>query len=183
MIYEDHTIYQNVNEIDTLLLLWMTTPDLLGYIWWNIKWSLSDTPKVLSHDGYSIWNQIKIKQFRSDNAKELAFIYFFHSNRVIHQFSCVERPGQNSIIDIKHQHLLNVARALLFQSNIPNIYWFECISCATFLTNRIPSKTLKQDTPYEKLYHKQPDYYRFRTFGCLAFASTLLSNRKNSYQG
>ena len=124
----------------------------------------------------------KIKVFRSDNAKELALIDFFNNEGVIHQFSCVERPQQNSVVERKHQHLLNVARALFFQSKVPTSFWSECVSCATFLINRTPSKLLKFLTPYEKLHKCPPDFSRFRSFGCLDFASTLPSSRNNYTQ-
>ena len=55
---------------------------------------------------------MKIKVFRSNNAKELIFTDFFDEMGVIHLFSYVERPQQNSIVERKHQHLLNVAQAL-----------------------------------------------------------------------
>lgn len=52
-----------------------------------------------------------IKQFRFDNASELAFTDFFHTKGVLHQYSCVARPVQNSLVERKSQDLLNVARS------------------------------------------------------------------------
>ena len=54
----------------------------------------------------------KIKSMRGANALELSFIDFFFRSKGIH--SCVDTPQQNSMVERKHQHLLNVARALHF---------------------------------------------------------------------
>jgi len=43
----------------------------------------------------------------------------FSSKGIIHQKTCVETPKQNGIAERKHQHILNVTRALLFQANLP----------------------------------------------------------------
>ena len=48
-----------------------------------------------------------IKTFRSDNAKELYLADFLVDKRVIHQFCYVGRPQQNTVVERKHQHLLN----------------------------------------------------------------------------
>jgi hypothetical protein len=62
---------------------------------------------------------LKIKCIRTDNGSEFSMTNFFSSKGVIHQLTCVEIPQQNAIAERKHQHLLNVARTLRFQANLP----------------------------------------------------------------
>ena len=116
-----------------------------------------------------------VKTIRSGNALELSKSYeileFFASTGIMHQTSCVQTPQQNGIVERKHKHLLEVSRALLFQSFLHVKYWGECVLVTTYLINRLPTKLLKGKTPYELLHGKAPFYNHLGVFGCLCFMS------------
>jgi len=118
-----------------------------------------------------------VNVIRSDNALELSRSYeileFFATFRITHQTSFVETPQQNSIVERKHKHLLEVSKVLMFQASIPLRYWDECVLTATYLINRLPTKVLQGKTPYELLHGSVPTYSQSRVFGCLCFVATL----------
>lgn len=117
----------------------------------------------------------RVKQIRTDNGPEFSLPQFYGSRRILHQKSCVATPQQNGRVERKHQHILNVARALLFQSKLPKKYWGYATPHAVYIINRVPSKLLDYKTPYEKLYDSVPNLQDLKTFGC--FVSTLSAKR------
>ncbi|KAF7112856.1 hypothetical protein RHSIM_RhsimUnG0185000 [Rhododendron simsii] len=126
---------------------------------------------VFSGDGDLFLPQIQ--QDRFDNGSEFLsnkMQHFFSENGVIHQRSCVSTPQQNGVVERKHRHLLEVARALRFQANLPLSFWGECILTATYLINKTPTLLLQNRSPHEVLFCKQPSYSTLRVFGCLVFA-------------
>ncbi len=74
---------------------------------------------------------------------------------IIHQTTCSGVPHQNGVAERKNQHLLEVARSLMFQMNVPKYMWSEAVITATYLINRMPSKILGMKSPAELLLGKQ----------------------------
>ena len=119
----------------------------------------------------------KIKALTSDNGQEFNMPAFYQEHGIIHQLSCVETLEHNRRVERKHQHLLNVARSLMFQSKLPLTCWTDYILTVTHLINLTPSIILNNQTPYHDLFQKPPTYNYLRVFGCLCFASTITNNR------
>lgn len=151
--------------------------DFSRVTWTYLMKYKSDAYSLLVHFLAYVRNQFQtcVKTIRSDNGTEFtnnSFQKILCDSGILQQFSCPGTPQQNGVVERKHRHLLNVARALRFQADLPLIFWGDCILTATYLINRTPSKLLAGQTPYEKLYGHPPDFTHLRTFGCLCYAST-----------
>ena len=73
-------------------------------------------------------------------------------NGMLHETSCVDTPSQNGVAEHKNRHLLETARALLFQMNVSKPFWADAVSIACFLINRMPSSVLHGEIPYKILF-------------------------------
>ena len=112
----------------------------------------------------------QVKIVRSDNGTEFTCLgSYFREHGVLHQTSCVGTPQQNGRVERKHRHILNVSRALLFQSKLPVKFWGEAVMTAAHLINRTPTKVLQGRSPYEMLHGTTPQYDHLRVFGSLCY--------------
>lgn len=61
---------------------------------------------------------------------------------------------------------------------MPLKLWDEAFLTAVFLINRLPSKVIQNDTPYERLFGQKPDYSFLRTFSCACWPNPRPYNTK-----
>ena len=110
----------------------------------------------------------KIKIFQSDGGGEFTskqFATHLTSCGIKHHLSCPHTPQQNGLAERKHRHLTELGLSMLFQSHTPLKYWVEAFYSANFISNIIPSTTLKQKSPSEILFKQPPDYSFLQVFG------------------
>jgi len=90
-----------------------------------------------------------------------------------HQISCVNTPQQNNIVERKHSHLLNVARALMTQSHLPKIYLSYYVIHVVHIINMLPTLVSNYSSPHEMFYKTEVDFNGLKVFGSLCYVSTL----------
>ncbi|WZZ88610.1 hypothetical protein YC2023_117189 [Brassica napus] len=114
----------------------------------------------------------KIKILRSDNGGEYtsnAFKQHLSQYGILHQTSCPYTPQQNGVAERKNRHLMEVARSLMFQSNVPKRFWSDAVATACYLINRTPTKILNEKAPFEVLNKYKPVLDYLKVFGCLCY--------------
>ena len=121
----------------------------------------------------------RVKRIRSDGGGEYInkAMAAFCSAKGIHQESTHPySPQQNGVAERLNRTLLDKARAMMRDANLPLRYWGEAMQTANYLRNRSPSKHHGK-TPYEVLFGRKPDVSHLRVFGC-ATSSLIPAERR-----
>ena len=114
----------------------------------------------------------RIKIFRSDNALEYtqyAFQAILHSYGTVHQLTCPGTFQQNSRVERKLHHILDIVCALLLSAKVSGPFWGEVALHVVHVIDRILSPVIQNQTPYERLFRSPPDYHYLHSFGSACF--------------
>lgn len=117
-----------------------------------------------------------IKAIITNNGIEFMMHDYFSSHGIILQTSCIENPQQNGRVEIMHQHILGVVRALLFQSSLPKQFWSFAMAHVIHITNRMFTPLLSNKSFFECLHKYLLDMGKLKIFRCLCYAATIKSH-------
>ncbi|KAI3655488.1 hypothetical protein MP638_000782, partial [Amoeboaphelidium occidentale] len=117
-------------------------------------------------------DHLSVKLVRSDNAKEYLskdLLTFYESKGIMYQLSVRYTPQQNGVSERKNRTIVETARTLLIDSKLPTCCWHLALDTATYLVNRLPSKSLNGKSPFEMFFNRKPELSHLKRFGCLAY--------------
>jgi hypothetical protein len=126
-------------------------------------------PIQCKSDVFSVFNKFllmverlfntKIQQVQTDwGGKFRSLDTFFHKLGIIHRVSCFHTHQQQGCVECKHHHIIDITLALLAESHVPKPFWNEACQTSCYLINRLPTPTLQNKSPFQKLFNCSLDY-------------------------
>jgi hypothetical protein len=123
---------------------------------------------------------VSIKCLRSDGGGEYfsnEFSEYLKKHGIQRKYSCSYSPQQNGVVERKNRHIVEIARAMLNEKNLPNYFWAEVVATAVYIMNRTPTVAVHGMTPEEKFTGKKPNVSHLKVFGCIAYVHVLDEKR------
>ena len=156
--------------------------DFSRYTWTMFLVQKNDAFKAFKKYAKQIQNEksLTIASIRSDHGGEFQnsdFEEFCEEHGISHNFSAPRTPQQNGVVERKNRSLVELARTMLSDSNLPKYFWAEAVSTTCFVSNRVNIRPILKKTPYELFKGRKPNIAFFHIFGCKCF---VLNNNKDN---
>ena len=123
----------------------------------------------------------KIKVLHSDNGGEHVdkdFIDFCVKEGIKREWIAPYNPEQNGVAERKNRNIVEAARAMMYDQDMPKFLWAEACNTIVYVQNRTPHQALGKITPEKVFTGKTPEVNRFRIFGNLAYYHIPEEKRK-----
>ncbi|GKB89558.1 putative ribonuclease H-like domain-containing protein, partial [Tanacetum coccineum] len=159
----------------------VVTDDFSRFFWVFFLATKDETSGILKTFITEIENQLdhKVKVIRSDNGTEFKnsiMNQFCEMKGIKREFSVARTPQQNGVAERKNRTLIEAARTMLVDSNLPTTFWAEAVNTACYVLNRVLVIKPHNKTPYELIHGRTPLIDFMKPFGCPV---TILNTRDN----
>ena len=96
------------------------------------------------------------------------------------EFSTPYNPQQNGIAERKNITIMEAARAMLHDQDLPMHLWAEAARTTVYVQNHTPHRVLKKKTLEEVFSSKKPEVIHLRIFGCPVYIHIPKEKRTKS---
>jgi transposase InsO family protein len=110
----------------------------------------------------------RIKCLRSDNGGEFTskeFMDYCSSHGIKRQFSVARTPQQNGVVERKNRTVQEMARTMLMDSKLTDIFWTQTMHTTVHIQNRVMLRNNTDKTPYELWKGRLTHVKHFGVFG------------------
>lgn len=122
-----------------------------------------------------------VKELLTDGGKEFNNAEVHQVTEAVglhHRISMPYTPEQNGAAERENRILVEAARSMLYNKDLPKKLWAEAINTASHVLNRTGPTQVEGKTPYELWYNKPPCIDHLRIFGTECFVHIPSQKRK-----
>ncbi|KAJ9558178.1 hypothetical protein OSB04_012792 [Centaurea solstitialis] len=156
--------------------------DYSRYTWTKFLKTKDETSNLIINFIKAVQVQLKlpVQTVRSDDGTEFknqVLKGFYTSLGITQTFSAARTPEQNGVVERRNRTLVEAARSMLAQSQLPQYLWAEAVNTACYTQNRSIIHRRFGKTPYHLLFRRIPNIDYFKVFGCPCFVLNETENR------
>ncbi|KAJ9541062.1 hypothetical protein OSB04_027568 [Centaurea solstitialis] len=156
--------------------------DFSRYTWTKFLKTKDETSSLIINFIKAVQVQLKlpVQTVRSDNGTEFkntVLKSFYNSFGITQTFSAARTPEQNGVVERRNRTLVEAARSMLAESQLPQYLWAEAVNTACYTQNRSIIHRRFGQTPYHILFGRIPSVGHFKVFGCKCFVLNETENR------
>ncbi|KAK2388316.1 hypothetical protein QL285_062010 [Trifolium repens] len=122
-----------------------------------------------------------LKVLRTDGGGEYTsteFENYCKEQGIIHEVTAPYTPQHNGLAERRNRSILDMARSMVKQKNLPKRFWGEAVATAVYILNRSPTKKLKDKVPEEVWSKSKPSVSHLKVFGSLCYKHVPDAKRK-----
>lgn len=111
--------------------------------------------------------QAKVKTLPTDRGGEFVsheFHAYCDKHGIKRHLTAPYSPQKNEVVERRNRTLLEMTRGILKHMSMPNSLWGEAIRHATYLINRVATRSLEGCTLYEALRRRKPNLSHLKVF-------------------
>ncbi|KAJ9566358.1 hypothetical protein OSB04_002324 [Centaurea solstitialis] len=156
--------------------------DFSRYTWTKFLKTKDETSSLIINFIKAVQVQLKlpVQTVRTDNGTEFkntVLKSFYNSFGITQTFSAARTPEQNGVVERRNRTLVEAARSMLAESQLPQYLWAEAVNTACYTQNRSIIHRRFGQTPYHILFGRVPSVGHFKVFGCKCFVLNETENR------
>ncbi|KAK8628128.1 hypothetical protein V6N13_063840 [Hibiscus sabdariffa] len=94
-----------------------------------------------------------------------------------HHLTVGYTPQQNGVSERKNRTVMEMARCILMEKNLPKKFWAEAVRTTVYLLNRLLTKAIQDKNPVEAWFGRKASAKHLRVFGSIFYAHIPVQKR------